>query len=413
MAGFERRDLSRVELRPRCLMSVRVSLLFLPGLLALAGCRPDTDIPISDGGVPTATGYRIEVVAEGLFLPWSLAWLPDGTALITEKRGTLRTLRDGELGDPIDFPAPLTSGGSGGITEGQGGLLDIAVSPTFNADRLLYFTYATGDETANRTTVGRGRWANGELTAFETIWQNPVDKPAGQHFGSRLVFIPDGTLVVSVGDGGNPPVSFAGEDIRLQAQNPVNALGSTIRLNPDGSIPEDNPDFGVPTVPGLWTYGHRNIQGMARDPETGEVWANEHGAFRGDELNLLRPGRNFGWPAVTFSRNYYVPTKISDHVSLPEMEDAKLVWMKTNAPSGLAVYRGSAFPRWNGAVLSGSLKTKSVRVIRFGENQTQPSETHIPINQRVRDVRVGPDGWVYVLTDATEGQLLRIVPEDT
>lgn len=393
-------------------MSVRIFSFFLPVLLALAGCRPDTDIPISDSGVPAETGYRIEVVAEGLFLPWSLAWLPDGTAIITEKRGTLRTLRDGILGDPIDFPATVTSGGPGGITEGQGGLLDVAVSPAFSADRLLYFTYATGDETANRTTVGRGRWADGELTEFESLWQNPVDKPAGQHFGSRLIFLLDGTLIVSVGDGGNPPVSFQGEDIRLQAQKPANAFGSTIRLNPDGSIPDDNPDFGVPTVPGLWTYGHRNIQGMTRDAETGDVWANEHGAFRGDELNLLQAGRNFGWPAATFSRNYYVPTRISDHISLPEMEDAKLVWMKTNAPSGLAVYRGSAFPDWDGAVLSGSLKTKSVRVVQFGLNKTHPRETQIPLKQRVRDVRVGPDELIYVLTDSAEGQLLRIVPDE-
>lgn len=394
-------------------MAFRPQLLLLPAVLTLLGCRPDTNIPISRGTIPVEPGVQIEVVTDGLVSPWGLAWLPDGTAVITEKRGTLRIWRDGQLSSPLDFPLTSTTGGFGGITKGQGGLLDVAVSPSFAVDSWLYFTLATGNEEANRTEVGRARWQNDELTDFETIWRNPVDKPSGQHFGSRLVFLPDGTLLVSVGDGGNPPVSLYGDDIRLQAQNPTNALGTVIRINPDGTIPEDNPNLEGDTLPGLWTYGHRNIQGMARDLQTGDIWANEHGAFRGDEVNLLRPGRNYGWPAATLSRNYYVPTRISDNWSLPDMEDAKLVWMNTNAPSGLAIYRGTKFPGWQGALLSGSLKTESVRVIRFDPATGQPTETQIPIEQRVRDVRVGPDGYIYVLTDSDEGQLLRIVATDS
>jgi len=391
-------------------MLFRILLPLVLVVSLLTGCIPKTDIPISHGTIPAERTGQVEVVAEGLFLPWGMAWLPDGTIVITEKRGTLRVLRDGELSDPIDFPVATTTGGPGDVTKGQGGLLDIATGPDFAADGWLYFTFASGDQDANRTEVGRARWHGDGLRDFESIWRNPVDKPGGQHFGSRLLFLPDGTFLITVGDGGNPSVSLYGDAIRLQAQNQANAFGTVLRFNPDGSVPADNPAFGDDALPGLWSYGHRNIQGLARDPETGDIWANEHGAFRGDELNQLLPGRNYGWPAATLSRNYYVPTKISDHTSLPEMEDAKLVWMTTNAPSGLTVYRGSRFPAWNGALLSGSLKTESVRVIRFDPRSGQPQETTIPIDQRVRDIRVGPDGLVYVLTDSTAGQLLRIVP---
>ncbi len=389
------------------------SFLLLSALM-FSGCRAAaTDIPISEGEIPIETGFSLELVAEDMFLPWGITWLPDGTAIITEKRGTLRHFRDGQLSDPIDFPVAVTSGGSGGITRGQGGLMDVVASPNFETDNLLYFTFATGDEDANRTEAARAKWSGDGLTDFESIWRNPIDKNSGQHFGSRLLFLPDGTLLMSVGDGGNPPVSYNGDDIRQQAQNPATAFGKVLRLNPDGSIPDDNPTFDGDALPGLWSYGHRNIQGLARDAQTGEIWANEHGASKGDELNLLAPGQNYGWPAATFSRNYGLRTAISDHVSLPDKVDAKLVWMDTQAPSGLIVYRGSEFPAWQGAILSGGLKSQEVRVIKSAQSRDQITESRVPIDQRVRDVRLGPDGGLYVLTDSTEGQLLRIVPTDS
>ncbi len=393
-------------------MQSRFVPLALVSALLFAGCRADTDIPISEGKIPAEENFRLQVIADDLFLPWGVTWLPDSTAIITEKRGTLRYLRNGRLSEAVDFPVAVTSGGSGGITRGQGGLMDVVASPGFAEDGWLYFTFSSGDQNANRTEVARAQWTGSGLADFEVIWRNPVDKKSGQHFGSRILFLPDGTFLVSIGDGGNPPVSLYGDDIRKQAQNVETAFGKVLRLNPDGSIPADNPTFEGKALPGLWSYGHRNIQGLDRDPETGEIWANEHGASRGDELNLLKPGLNYGWPAATFSRNYGLQTAISDHVSLPGKEDAKLVWMDTQAPSGLVVYRGEEFPAWQGAVLSGGLRSQEIRVIHSAQSKTDLKESSISIDQRVRDVRVGPDGGLYVLTDSTEGQLLRIVPRN-
>lgn len=390
-----------------CLVPLAASLA-LATSLAYA-----TDISISRDDVGDEDGIRLEVLADDLFLPWAITWLPDHTAIITEKRGTLRSLQAGVLSDPMDFPVPVTSGGSGGITRGQGGLMDVVVSPEFAEDQLLYFTFSSGDQDANRTEVARATWTGNGLTDFEIIWRNPADKRSGQHFGSRILFLPDGTMLVSIGDGGNPPVSLQGDDIRKQAQNPGTAFGKVLRLNPDGTIPADNPNFGDGALPGLWSYGHRNIQGLDRDPATGDIWANEHGAFQGDELNLLQPGNNYGWPAATFSRNYGSRSAISDHTTLPKKMDAKLVWMKTHAPSGLVIYRGTEFPAWHGAVLSGGLKTSDIRVIKHAKAPTKLQETRIAVGQRVRDVRVGPDGGLYALTDATDGQLLRIHPTDS
>jgi len=391
-------------------MPIRLASLILLFALASNGCRAATDVPISEGKVPKEDNFALEVVASELFLPWAITWLPDSTAIITEKRGTLRVLRDGTLRAAVDFPVPVTSGGDGGITRGQGGLMDVVASPDFATDPWLFFTYSSGDSRANRTEVARARWDGEGLTDFEVIWRNPLDKDRSQHFGSRILFLPDGTLLVSIGDGGNPPVALLGDDIRKQAQNPATAFGKVLRLKPDGSIPADNPTFESDAIPGLWSYGHRNIQGLARDPKSGDIWANEHGASKGDELNLLKPGRNYGWPAVTFSRNYGLQTKISDHLTLPGMEDPKLVWMKTQAPSGLVVYHGDEFPAWDGALLSGGLRSQEIRVIREAKNPAALQESRIPIGQRMRDVRLGPDGGLYVLTDSTEGQLLRIVP---
>ncbi len=366
---------------------------------------------VSEGKVPEETGLQVKVIADELFLPWAIDWLPDGNAILTEKRGTLRLLRDGQLSGPFDFPVEVTSGGSGGITRGQGGLMDVAVCPNYRRTGWIYFSFSSGDSKANRTELARARLEGEQLVDFEPLWRNPDDKRSGQHFGSRILFLPDNTLLLSIGDGGNPPVSLDGDDIRKQAQNPGTAFGKVFRLNPDGSIPGDNPSFQGSAIPGLWTYGHRNIQGIHRDPETGDIWANEHGAFRGDELNLLQPGQNFGWPAATYSRNYGTRSKISRVTELEGTIDPQLVWMSTHAPSGLRVYRGTEFPEWNGAILSGGLITRDVRVIQHAHHPDKIKESSIPIGKRVRDVRLGPDGGLYVLTDSQSGQLLRILPK--
>lgn len=356
---------------------------------------------VSRGRVAAEEGLRLTPVVEGLAYPWSMAWLPDGAIVVTEREGRVRLVRNGALDTaPIAFPAPVTSGGDGGITRGQGGLMDVAVSPTFARDRTLYFTYAEGDATANRTVVATARLDGARLDRFTPIWRNPDAKDRGQHFGSRLLFTPDGSLLVSIGDGGNPPVQFQGGFIRLQAQNPSTAFGKVLRLTPaaKGAARAD-----------VWSLGHRNIQGLAFDSVTGRIWASEHGAAGGDELNLIESGGNYGWPAVTFAREYADGAIISERTRAPDMRDPTLVWLDTHAPSGLAVYRGDRLPSLQGAILSGGLVTQDIRVVRPQEGQ-RARETRIPVGERVRDVRVGPDGYVYVLTDGERGRILRLEP---
>lgn len=388
------------------------SIALTTGLLfsALLAAPLSAAVHISEVQVEDETGFELEVITNKLHFPWGIDWFEDGSAIITEQAGTVRIFRDGRLGPAIDFPAEVATGGPGGITRGQGGLMDVAISPDFDSSGWLYFTYSSGDQEANRTELARAKLSRDSLVDFETIWRNPIDKNGGQHFGSRILFLPDGTLLLSVGDGGNPPVSYKGDDIRKQAQNTATPFGKVLRLNPDGSIPSDNPDFGSGALPGLWTYGHRNIQGIHRDTETGQIWANEHGAFYGDEINLLTAGENYGWPAATFSVNYGVKTKISDHTELPGMISPKITWLRRHAPSGLLVYRGDEFKDWNGAVFSGGLKSEDLRVVKNADEPASIIETRIPIDRRVRDISMSPEGTLYVLTDHKKGELIRITP---
>ena len=378
-------------------------MISLAAALALTGCsRPAGSIEPS-GDVPEATGWRAETVVDGLVHPWGIAWLPDGSALITERPGPLRLLRDGKLVDE-----PIT-----GVPEvcacGQGGLLDVALHPDFADNGYIYLTYAAGTEDANRTTLARGRLDGMRLEDVEVLFQNADAKSGGQHFGSRLAWLPDGTLLMSIGDGGNPPLSFGGDVIRKQAQNLGTHFGSIVRLRDDGSAPADNPFAGRPGArPELYSYGHRNIQGLTYDAGRGVVWANEHGSKGGDELNRISAGGNYGWPEVTYSREYWGP-RISEETSRPGIVEPVLVWTPSKAPSGLAVYTGPEFPDWRGDLFSGALKFKQVRRIHIEEGAAA-GEQKLSIGKRVRDVRQGPDGGLYLLTDEADGALLRIVP---
>ncbi|MCP4781495.1 MAG: PQQ-dependent sugar dehydrogenase [Hyphomicrobium sp.] len=348
---------------------------------------------ISRGVIEEATGFVVETVVDGLEYPWGMTWLPDGTMLITECFGSIRVVREGLLlGAAIPFPVDVSAGGDGGITVGQGGLLDIAASPSFEGDRLLFFTYSTGSGTANRTHVGRARWTGEGLEDFREIFRNADDKTQGQHFGSRIEFLPDGTLLVSIGDGGNPPIQFAGDDIRRQAQNLRTHFGSVIRISPDGSVPEDNPFIGhTEARPEIWSYGHRNAQGLVRDPQTGTIWENEHGAAGGDELNRIKPGANYGWPNATYSRNYSDGTLISYRISGERWQNPVVVWMDTHAPASLELYNGKAFPDWRGSLLSAGLVSRDLRLITPREGK-RAREQRIPLGYRVRDVDTGSDG---------------------
>lgn len=375
---------------------------------ALAGCSgPAGSIEPSGTDVPEATGWRTEAVIRGLEHPWGIAWLPDGDALITERAGRLRLLADGALAARPIAGLPDICGACG-----QGGLMDVALHPEFADNRLVYLTFAQGDDDKNRTALARGRLSpdRTRLTDVEVIFHNADWKSGGQHFGSRLVWLPDGTLLMSIGDGGNPPVSFRGENIRNQAQNPGTHFGAVLRLTEDGAAPPDNPFSGEPDAkPELYSWGHRNIQGMARHPDTGAIYANEHGSRGGDELNRIEPGNNYGWPEVTYSMEYWGP-RISDKTQAPGVTEPLVVWTPSKAPSGLAVYTGSRFPDWQGDLFSGALKFEEVRRLDLDGGKVVAEQT-LGIGERVRDVRMGPDGELYVLTDEDDGALLRIVPE--
>lgn len=352
---------------------------------------------------PAAAGYRIEEVVAGLEHPWSMAWLPDGDILITERPGRLRVVRNGKL-----LPEPV-----GGVPEvfarGQGGLLEVSLHPRFDENRWVYLTHSAGTSSENHTVLARGEYADGRLTDVRTIFEVNRLKSGTQHFGSRIVWLDDGTMLLGLGDGGNPPVRYDGELIREQAQNLAADLGKIVRLRDDGAPAPDNPFVAKQgAAPEVYTYGHRNIQGLARDPKTGRVWATEHGPRGGDELNLIVAGENYGWPVVTFGREYFGP-KISEKTSDRRFEDAKLVWVPSKAPSGLAFYSGDAFLEWRGDLFSGGLVSKNVWRIDLEGDRVVKQET-IDIGQRVRDVRQGPDGMLYVLTDEQNGRLLRIVP---
>lgn len=353
------------------------------------------------------SGYTLAPVVENLEHPWGMAWLPDGDILITERPGRLRIVRDGTL-DPTPIPGVPTV-----FASGQGGLLDIALHPQFAQNRLVYLTYAAGDSQGNRTEVARAEFDGQSLQNLETIFTVNRLKYSAQHFGSRLAWLPDGTLLVSIGDGGNPPIELEGNLIRQQAQNLNVYLGKIVRLNDDGTIPPDNPFTGNrDAAPAVWSYGHRNIQGLAYDPWRDQVWASEHGARGGDELNQVRAGENYGWPLVSHSREYSTGQPVAPTQSQPGMADPKLVWPMTVAPSGLAVYSGDVFPDWQGDLFAGGLQTGQVHRLAVDADGNVAEVDAIDVNQRVRDVRQGPDGLLYLLTDEDAGQLLRIEPED-
>jgi len=387
-------------------MKQSASFLFFLFLGATTpSCEARTGAAPISADVPEAGGWRTEVVVTGLRHPWSIAWLPDGSALVTERDGRLRMIRDGKLDpSPISGLPPL-------LAHGQGGLLDVSLHPDFASNRLVYLTFATGTPDENRTALARGRLDGHTLRDTQTIFRNADSKSGGQHFGSRMVWLPDNSLLLSIGDGGNPPLSFKGENIRNQAQNSGTHFGSVLRLKDDGTPHPDNPFASQPGAkPEIWTLGHRNIQGMARDPVSGRIWANEHGSRGGDELNVIEGGNNYGWPEVTYSNEYWGP-RISEETSRPGVRDPVLVWTPSKAPSGLTFYKGNLYPEWDGNLFSGALKFEQIRRIVLNGTQVV-DEQKLTIGQRVRDIRQGPDGYLYVLTDEEDGALLRILPAE-
>ena len=341
-----------------------------------------------------ALDYDVETVADGLVFPWSLAFLPDGNMLVTEREGRLRIVRNGQLD-----PAPV-SGVPDTYVRGQGGLFDVLVDPNFAANREVYLSFAQGTRNANHLAVGRARFDGTALSGYEEILVGEPDKDTPHHFGGRMAFLPDGTLLIVSGDG---------FDYREQAQDLGSLLGKTLRIGPDGSIPRDNPFVGrAGARPEVWSYGHRNQQGIVATPEA--VYLHEHGPRGGDELNRIEPGNNYGWPAITYGIDYS-GSYISPYTGHPGMRQPILVWTPSIAPAGLAWYDGNAFPEWRGDLFAAALVEKSVRRIDLENGRVAGEEIlFTELGMRMRDVRAGPDGYLYLLTDSAEGSVLRIKP---
>jgi len=396
-------------LRSSLLRSAFVSCLLTLSAVGLAtlstqAAHADEVEPTAD--VPAAEGWRKTTIVEGLEHPWGMAFLPNGDILVTERPGRLRRISNDELVDQSISGLPEV------FASNQGGLFDVVLHPEFSDNQRIYFTYAAGDEDANRTVVARARLVADSLEDVQVLFAAEPEKSEGQHFGGRMLWLQDGTLLVSIGDGGNPPLEIDGIPAREHAQRRTSHLGSIIRINDDGSIPADNPFIGEEGArPEIYSYGHRNVQGLALDPQTGAVWANEHGPLGGDELNRVQKGEFHGWPRATYGADYRTGERFTPDRTLEDAVAPSAVWTPAVAPSGLAFYTGDRFPDWYGNLFSGGLVGQDVRRIVLDGNDVAGQET-IPIAERVRAVKQGPDGLLYVLTDEEDGELVRIEPSD-
>ena len=363
----------------------RIQRLFISAVLTLVG------------SVISAQDYQIETVASGLEHPWSIAWLPDGTALVTERAGRLRLLRAGALVEEPVADVPEVYAAS------QGGLFEALPDPDFLNNRYVYISFAQGTSDANATRVVRARLRDGRLEDVEVLFTAAPQKDTPVHYGGRMTFLPDDTLLIGLGDG---------FDYREQAQKLDNHFGKIVRINTDGSVPEDNPFVDIDgALPEIYSYGHRNLQGLLYDAETETIWQHEHGPRGGDEINVIRPGENYGWPVATHGIDYSGAI-VSPFETRPGMVDPELVWTPSIAPSGMTLYRGSLFPQWQGELFVTALAGKHLRRIKvqavgLGEQEIMLEE----LGERLRDVRSGPDGALYVLVDAEEGEVLRISPK--
>lgn len=340
--------------------------------------------------------FRYVNVVEGLEHPWGMAFLPDGDILITERPGRLRIVRDGTLDPrPIDGVPPV-------FASGQGGLLDVAVHPDFASNRFVYLSYSRpGEDGAATTAVIRGRLEGNALTDVHDIIEAHAWRNAGQHFGSRFAFDRDGYLYISIGERGEMQA----------AQDLSNHQGTVLRLHDDGRVPADNPFVGqAGALPEIFTYGNRSPQGLTVHPETGELWETEHGPRGGDEINVLRAGANYGWPVITYGINYN-GSPITDIQTKEGMEQPLHYWVPSIATSGIAIYSGDRFPNWQGDVFVGGLAGQHLARVRFDENRRKIEEEKLLEGiGRVRDVRSGPDGYIYLLIDAADASLVRLEP---
>jgi aldose sugar dehydrogenase len=343
------------------------------------------------------SGYRVIEIAKGLDHPWSMAFLPDGSMLVTEREGRLRLIKGGSLQAQPIAGVPAVHTGS------QAGLFDIVLHPNFEQNQIVYLTYAAGTAAANGTQVARARFDGSTLQDLQVIFKAMPLKDTDNHYGGRMAFLPDGTFALTIGEG---------FEYREKAQDLTSDLGKIVRLNEDGSVPQDNPFVGHAGVrPEIYTWGHRNEQGLIFDAPSGLLYETEHGPRGGDELNIIVARKNYGWPVITYGMDYS-GAYVSPYTQRAGLEQPVIYWTPSIAPSGLAMYRGEKFPAWKGDLFVGALAFKHLRRVHLDErgNVVNQEELLNDLHWRIRDVRAAPDGYLYVCTDETDGRVLRIEP---
>ncbi len=382
-------------------MRRRYAFAFLSVLIVGAGL-PANAVQTDAPRPAEPTGARAESVATGLEYPWGLAFLPSGDMLVTERPGRVRYVtRAGKVSRPLD-------GAPQAVATGQGGMLDVAVAPDFATSRDVYISFTERRGTGRKTGTSiarlklRGAGSSARFTDRAIIFRQRPAYATGRHFGSRIVFAPDGRLLVTLGDRGN----------RKQAQNLKQHLGKVIRLNRDGSVPADNPfaTAGARAQPEIWSYGHRNPQAAAINPATGRLWTVEHGARGGDELNIPLAGKNYGWPVISYG-THYSGQKIGVGRSQAGMEQPAYYWDPSIAPSGMAFYTGDKHAVWRGNLFVGALKFRQIRRLILDGDKVIAEESLLKgLRRRIRAIRQSPAGDLYFLTDAGRGQIMRLVP---
>ena len=379
------------ELPPTLISLVLIAFVLADAPSLVQAQAPRSPTPASVKGV-----VDVQTIAKGLEHPWSLAFLPDKRMLVTERPGRLRVVEpDGRVSEPLTGVPQV-------YASGQGGLLDVALSPAFDKDRLVYLSFAESGEGGAGTAVAHGRLGERGLENTQVIWRQQPKVSGSNHWGSRIVFRPDGTLFVTLGE------RFYHSE---RAQDLSATIGKVVRINPDGSAPPDNPFVNrAGARPEIWSYGHRNVQAAALHPETGQLWTVEHGARGGDELNHPEAGKNYGWPVISYGTHYSF-LKIGEGTAKPGMEQPVYYWDPVIAPSGMVIYTGDLFAGWKNNFLVGSLTPGGLVRLVMKDGKVAQEERYLgDLRERIRDVRQSSDGSLYLLTDARNGQILRVTP---
>jgi glucose/arabinose dehydrogenase len=371
-------------------------LALVASLIAAASLPAGAQAPRSPTPKSVSGVVQAETVVKGLEHPWGIALLPGGSMLVTERPGRLRKVeRDGRVSEPLAGVPKV-------FAQGQGGLLDVALSPEFGRDRLVFLSFAEPGEGGAGTAVARGRLAERGLEDVKVIWRQQPKVSGGNHFGSRIVFQPNGPLFVTLGE------RFDHAD---KAQDLSTTLGKIVRIHQDGSAPRDNPFVGRDGArPEIWSYGHRNVQAAALEPDARQLWTVEHGARGGDELNHPEAGKNYGWPVISYGTHYSL-LKIGEGTAKPGMEQPVYYWDPVIAPSGMTFYTGNLFPDWKGNILVGSLTPGGLVRLVMKDGRVAKEERYLgELRERIRDVQQALDGSFYLLTDSPNGRILRVTP---